>query len=124
MSDTRRRSGYTLIELLAVIAIIILIGGVLAPTIRMLSGDTKVKAGADIIRARMSEARAAAIEEGRSYRVAISQDGKCVRVAPDDLDIGGHVPTDDENPPVIVEEEMPQNVTAVPHFDEGVQPVV
>ncbi len=125
MTAARRRPGYTLLELLAVVAILILLGGILAPTITALGGDTKVKAGADVVRARMAEARAAAIDEGRAYRVAVSQDGTQVRVAPDDLDSATQAPTDDDGKgPVIVEDTLPQTVTAVPIPDEGATPVV
>jgi Tfp pilus assembly protein FimT len=112
-------------ELLAVIAILTALGGVLVPTLSGIGGDTKVKAGADIVRARMSEARAAAIEEGRAYRVAVSQDGTKVRVAPDELEFAGLGPTaDDANGPLIVEDDFPTPVTAVPVIDEGTQTVV
>jgi prepilin-type N-terminal cleavage/methylation domain-containing protein len=121
----RHRPGYTLMELLAVIAILTALGGVLVPTLSGLGGDTKVKAGADAVRARMSEARAAAIEQGRAYRVAVSQDGTKLRVAPDELEFAGFEPLDGEGAgPVIAEDELPTPVTAVPVLDEGAQAVV
>jgi prepilin-type N-terminal cleavage/methylation domain-containing protein len=115
----RNRTGYTLIELLAVIAILVVVGGVLVPTLRTLGGDTNVKAGADILQARMAEARAAAIGEGRPYRVAVSQDGTRVRVAPDELELVGLDPTFDTAAPFVFEDDLPNGVTALPIPEEG-----
>jgi hypothetical protein len=121
----QRRSGYTLMELLAVIAILIALGGILVPTLSGLGGDTKVKAGADAVCARLAEARAAAIEQGRAYRVAVSEDGTRLRVAPDELEFAGFEPAEVEGAgPVIVEDDLPTPVTAVPVLDEGAQVVV
>jgi prepilin-type N-terminal cleavage/methylation domain-containing protein len=126
MTARRRRHGYTLMELLAVVAILTALGGILVPTLNGLGGDTKVKAGADAVQARLSEARAAAIEQGRAYRVAVSEDGTRVRVAPDELGFAGFEPLDEDGAtgPVIVEDELPTPVTAVPVLGEGEQAVV
>jgi prepilin-type N-terminal cleavage/methylation domain-containing protein len=126
MTARRHRHGYTLMELLAVVAILTALGGILVPTLSGFGGDTKVKAGADAVRARLSEARAAAIEQGRPYRVAVSEDGTRVRVAPDELGFADFEPLGEEGTtgPVIVEDALPDTVTAVPVFDEGAQAVV
>jgi hypothetical protein len=112
-------------ELLAVIAILTALGGVLVPTLNGLAGDTKVKAGADVVRARLAEARAAAIGDGRAYRVAVSQDGTKLRVAPDELDFAASETAEDTTAgPVVAEDTLPNPVTVVPVADEGAPPVV
>ena len=122
-----RRSGYTLLELLAVIAILITLGGLIAPTFTSLAGDTKVKAGADLIRGRIADAKAAAMKDGRAYRVAISEDGTRVRVSPDEVAFALAPVTEDEEDdmgPLIVEDDLPTNVTIVPQLGDGSQAVV
>ncbi len=122
-----RRSGYTLLELLAVIAILITLGGLIAPTFTSLAGDTKVKAGADLIRGRIADAKAAAMKEGRAYRVAISQDGTRVRVSPDEVAYALAPVTEEEEDdmgPLVVEDDLPTNVTVVPQLSDESQAVV
>src|SRR4051812_631594 len=90
-----RRPGYTLVELIVVMAILLVLGAMLAPTLRATSRDTNVKAGADIVRGRMEEARANAIEDSRPYRFSVSVDGTRVRVSPDGFEEGMVQPTND-----------------------------
>ncbi|OWK45665.1 pilus assembly FimT family protein [Fimbriiglobus ruber] len=119
------RRGYTLVELLAVMAISIILGAVSLPTLRAYTRDSKVKAGADTFRARIADARSAAVGQGRAYRVALSPDGSQVKVEPDDLDTVGTTPVDtnDADTPVIIEEGMPEHVTVEPVVDDGTQQV-
>lgn len=115
---SRRRSGYTLMELITVMAVLVVLGSMLAPTLRTLSRDSHVKAGSDILRGRIANARAAAIEEGQAYRLAVSTDGTRVRVAPDSTSQDSTSATDDPDGPTIIEDDFPKGVTVVPVFDE------
>lgn len=104
----RARRGVTLLELIAVLAALIVLGAVLLPTLSGLSRDTNVQAGADLLRQRMAEARSHAMADGRVYRVAVSPDGGTVRVSPD---------TDsqadpDADAPFSAEDAFPKGVTA------------
>ena len=113
-----RRAGYTLMELIIVMAILLILGAMLAPTFSATSRDSRVKTGADIVRGRMDEARANAIEDARPYRFSISADGSRVRVTPEGFEEGMVQPAnDDENPPFFAEDELPKGVTAVPIGD-------
>jgi hypothetical protein len=77
-----------------------------------------VKAGADVVRARMDDARANAIEDARPYRFSISIDGTRVRVTPEGFEEGMVQPAnDDEHPPFVCEDELPKGVTAVQIVD-------
>ncbi len=116
------RAGFTLVEVLLVMAILVAVGAILAPSFTTFSGDTKVKAAGDAIRARATEARGAAIGENRAYKLAVSTDGRRVRVAPDDMAFGSQAQTDEDGDgPLVAEDDLPTGVTATPLFDAGQQ---
>ena len=81
---TARRPGFTLVEVLAVMAVLLILAAILAPSIKLFDRDSKIQAGTDLLRGRIAEARAESMEHGRPYRLALSQDGTKVRIAPDD----------------------------------------
>lgn len=117
---TTSRPGLTILELLVVLAAILILGAVVMPTIGAFRGNTRVKAAADTVRGRMAEARMKAIEEGQPYRVAISPDGKRLRVAPDTFEaMGGVAQADGETAgPFIREDDLPAEVSAELMMDE------
>lgn len=80
----KRRRGFSLMELLVVLAILIVLGAIIAPTMRSLTGDTKVKAATDQVKSHLATARASAMEQGRPYCVSVSPDGLQLRVGPAD----------------------------------------
>jgi len=83
MRYERRNTGYTLVELLVVLAILILLAVLILPSTSSLSGTTRQKAAADAIRGELAAARAWAMEDGEPYRVALSPDGARIRRAPE-----------------------------------------
>jgi prepilin-type N-terminal cleavage/methylation domain-containing protein len=104
----RRRSGFSLIEVLCVVAVLTTLAALIAPNVMGTKRDSRVRAGADTLRGRIADARGQAMEDGRAYRLAVSQDGKRVRVAPDN---SGFAAMDDELP-YVYEEELPPDVVA------------
>ena len=86
MTTHTHRRGFTIFELVVVMAVLLLLAAVILPSIGAFRGDTRQRAAADVIRGELAVARARAMEEGRPYRVAISQDGKRIRRAPDTAD--------------------------------------
>jgi prepilin-type N-terminal cleavage/methylation domain-containing protein len=94
----RLRVGYTLLELLVVLAVILILGMAVTLTLEGNYANTRQKAAADLIRARLADARAKAMERGQWYRLAVSQDGSRLRVAPDTAEFAS-LPADD--PPAL-----------------------
>jgi len=114
-----RRPGFTLIEMLLVIAVIISLSAVAYPTLSAMYGDVKIKAAADTVRAAWTESRSHAIEDGRAYRFAIQPGTGKFRIAPDADGFwdgsGGDAGGDGEAPPFTQEGNLPNGI----QFDLG-----
>jgi prepilin-type N-terminal cleavage/methylation domain-containing protein len=78
-----RLPGYTLLEVLLVMAILVILMAVAYPTMEALYGDTRVRGAADDVRGAWAEARARAIETGGGYRFAVMKGTNRFRVAPE-----------------------------------------
>jgi type II secretory pathway pseudopilin PulG len=81
---TKRRSGYTLLEVIAILAVLIILAVILIPSMTSIRNDTRQRAGFDSVQAELALARARAKEENKPYRVAVNGDGTRIRRAPDD----------------------------------------
>lgn len=79
-SSRSLRKGYTLLEVLVVMLILVVLGAIAVPSMRALSGNTKTQAAADMVRSRLATARASAMEQGIPHTVVVSPDGTQVRV--------------------------------------------
>jgi type II secretory pathway pseudopilin PulG len=125
-SSFSNRSGISLVEILVTMAVIVAIGGIIAPTIQSLGRNSKSKAAEDTLRGRVADARGAAIEDARPYRLAISPDGLHIRVAPDDQAFVNAAASNDEDDagPLITESDLPKDVTIEMQSDDGVENVV
>ena len=77
------RAGFTIIELVVVLAMLLLLAALTLPSFAGLRGNAKQKAAADIVRTRIANARTRAMETGVPHRLAISSDGSKSRLAPD-----------------------------------------
>ncbi|VTR91831.1 tfp pilus assembly protein : Uncharacterized protein OS=Pirellula staleyi (strain ATCC 27377 / DSM 6068 / ICPB 4128) GN=Psta_3670 PE=4 SV=1: N_methyl [Gemmata massiliana] len=80
------RRGFTLVEVVVVMAILILLAAVVLPSIGVFRGDSRPRAAADVIRSELAAARGRAMIEGRPYRIAIGSNGDRIRRAPDGAD--------------------------------------
>lgn len=84
----RPRRGYTILELIVVMALLIMLAVVVLPSVGAIQGGTRQRAGADAVRAELASARARARDEGQPYRIAISEDGRRLRREADGPDFG------------------------------------
>jgi Tfp pilus assembly protein FimT len=108
-----RRQAYTILELVAVLAVVIILSSVLVPAINSYYSNTRQKSTADLIRSRIVEARAKAMEQGVWYRVAINQDKTRIRVGPDGPDFSSLKPGDSDAPNTkVTEDKFEEKVTA------------
>src|SRR5947209_8598718 len=79
-----RRRGYSLLEVILVVAVIALVAALFVPTLENLYNPYKTQEAADSVRAAWALARTHAMEEGRSYRFAVVPGRGNFRVAPDE----------------------------------------
>jgi prepilin-type N-terminal cleavage/methylation domain-containing protein len=110
--QVQRRKGYTLMELICVLAIIAIIAGLAYPTISTMFGNYVLRAASDKVRAGWVRARAHAIEEGQRYRFAVVPGKGNFRIAPDSPEYwSGSMPAfDPANPPVVIDDALPNPV--------------
>lgn len=118
-----RRAGFSIIELIAVLVTVVVLGGMILPTLGGIRGDTRTKAAGDMVQEYMARSRAKAIEGGQAYRLAVSSDGRRVRMAPDTFEAMGEAAPEasdeDGAGPTIREDDLPAGVTASLLLDDG-----
>jgi Tfp pilus assembly protein FimT len=110
-----RRAAFTLFELVLILAIVVVLGALIYPSIDAMAGDYNLKAAADMVRGGWAEAQSHAINEGRPYRFAVILDKGNFRIAPDSEDFwsggSGDVPDGDPSTrPLVLEDTLPKGV--------------
>lgn len=105
------RRGYTLFELMLVMALLVLAATLTLPLIEPMLGQNRLVASRDLVRARWAEMRARAMEEGRAYRFAVTENTGRFRIAPDEEAYwSGSGGQEGEERPLILEGELPEGV--------------
>jgi prepilin-type N-terminal cleavage/methylation domain-containing protein len=94
---TRLRSGFTLFELILVLALLVILGALAYPSLDEMYGDNRLTAAADMVRAAWASARSHALDEGQAYRFAILPGEGNFRVAPDTSQFWGGNSSDNAN---------------------------
>jgi len=109
-----RRSGFTLLELILVLAIIGMVLAIAYPTLDAFLTDARLKAGADHLRARFAEARAHSILDNQPYVFSVKPGESGYRIAPDNS--GGangmnvDAPAEGQTPTFVIEDQMPSGI--------------
>jgi prepilin-type N-terminal cleavage/methylation domain-containing protein len=112
----RSRAGYTLLELVLVLAIMVILAAMIYPSAESMYGHLKLSQGADTVRDAWAAARAHAINEGRPYRFAIIPGQGNLRIAPDSSEYwAGGGPTqnesdDPDNKPLVETKTLPKGL--------------
>jgi type II secretory pathway pseudopilin PulG len=109
-----RRSGYTMFEIVLVMAVLVIIGAVCVPFMKPMLASNDVQAATDMVRSRWTEMRTRAMTEGRAYRFAIEENTGKFRIAPDDGqywgDSNSSSSSGSDQPAWVVEETLPGQV--------------
>lgn len=121
---TRARRGYTLVELMLVLVLILVVAVVSFPSLEAMKGNFELTAATDQVRAAWALARVRAVDEGRPYRFAVVPGKGNYRIAPDSGEFWkgtGAIPDGNSTAkPLLVDEALPKGVT----FAIGDTPVV
>src|SRR5262249_12697428 len=117
--DGRRRA-FTLFEVVLVLALMVILGALAYPNLDSLYSDFRWTQASDQVRACWAEARAHAMNEGRTYRFAVVNNSGNYRLAPDSSEFwasnsGAPPPTSStssnaNNPPYQEEDVLPKGV--------------
>ncbi len=111
------RRGYTLIEVVLVMALMVILAAIGYPSIESMYTSVKVDGAADSVRAAWAEAQAHAVNEGRPYRFAVVPGKGNYRVAPDSSDYwngGVPQPSDGQEPPIVLTGSLPRGIVFTP----------
>lgn len=110
-----KRGGFTLLEMLLVVAVIVAVTAIVYPSFEPMYRQYRVSAAADTVKAGMLQARAQAVEEGRPYAFGVIYGKGNFRVAPEGQAYwsASGAPDQDENgqKPYIYESALPRDVT-------------
>ncbi len=109
-----KRAGFTLFELMLVMAIILVAAAITIPAIDAMMSDGSLKAARDMVRARWADIRGRAMKEGRPYKFSTIDQSKKFKIEPED----SNAPSDSDEPPIIYEGELPGDIvfTKAPHY--------
>lgn len=110
MRNPARRAGFSLFEVVLVVALLVVLAALSYPTLKSSYGYFKLHGGIDAVRAAWAQARAHAIDEGRPYRFAVEPGGSHFRIAPDAPEYWtGSAPSGD-NKAYILQQSLPGGV--------------
>jgi prepilin-type N-terminal cleavage/methylation domain-containing protein len=82
----RSHSGFTLFELMLVMAVILVASAITVPAIESMMADGRLKAARDIVQARWADAQGRAMKEGRPYKFSVIYQSGKFKVEPEDPD--------------------------------------
>jgi prepilin-type N-terminal cleavage/methylation domain-containing protein len=107
------RRGFTLLELILVMTILVILAAISFPSIESMYGYYRLQGAADALRSSWADARTRAMEEGRPYRFSVVMGMGNYRVAPDSADYWAGdppAPADANNPPLVQSDALPKGI--------------
>lgn len=120
LAATNRRPGFTLLEVMLVLAILAIVAAMSWPAFDAWFQSQYLSEAADVVRTNWVKARARAMDEGRPYRFAWRPNEQEFRIAPDEMDywpdlvgsITGPQSNDAQSlPGIVIEKKLPSRIT-------------
>ncbi len=110
------RRGFTILELLVVVAIVLILGMAILPSLSSFWRNNRTKATIDLLRARVADARGHAIQHSRNYQLFVSEDGMQIMVSPQATDQIEPPETGAVSQSFSVTDQLPKTVTIAPLY--------
>jgi prepilin-type N-terminal cleavage/methylation domain-containing protein len=109
-----RRSAFTLLELMLVLAIILIVTAISYPSLQGYIADARLQAGADHLRAKFADARSYAIDSSQPYLFSVKPGESGYRLAPDMSSQSNNGQSSDPQSvdpnAIVVQDSMPSNI--------------
>ncbi|HZZ82524.1 MAG TPA: prepilin-type N-terminal cleavage/methylation domain-containing protein [Gemmataceae bacterium] len=115
----RRRGGFTLMETVLVLAILVIATAISVPVISSMLLDSHMDAGADLVRARLADTRAKALETGVPWKIAYLPGTGIIQFAAEDSTQWDN--TSDQTPqemPDFTRDVLPKNILLAKNRDD------
>jgi prepilin-type N-terminal cleavage/methylation domain-containing protein len=114
-----RRRGFTLLELLLVLAIVVMAAAISVPVVTAMLADAHITAGADMVRARIADTRARALDSGVPWKIAyLPGTGVLQYAAEDDADHWSDTSQEPDETPDFVRSELHKDVILAANRDD------
>lgn len=117
------RRGYTLLEMIIVVAIMVVVAAMSIPVITTMLDDAHMTAGADMIRARLADTRAKALDSGRPWKLAYLPGSGTFQLAAEDGDAWNDAGNEPKETQDFTRGELPKDIILAVNRDDiaGVQ---
>jgi prepilin-type N-terminal cleavage/methylation domain-containing protein len=104
------RPGYTLMEMLLVVALIVIAAAVSIPLMQTMLTDARITAAADSVRGQLAEAQARAMDEGRPWKFGVTANGSYYQLAPEDSSEWGNVTQEEVLKSDVIRGQLPREM--------------
>jgi len=110
----KHRSAYTLLEMVLVLSLLVVLAAMAYPVIESMQAGPRLTAATDLIRTKLNDCRAHAIEDRRPYRFAVRDGTGDFKIAPDTTDFWddglGGASADPDDSAWVIESSLPEKV--------------
>jgi prepilin-type N-terminal cleavage/methylation domain-containing protein len=112
------RRGFTLFEMLIVLAIIVVVSALAVPVMHTMLDDAHMTAGADMMRARLADTRANAFETGKPWKLAYLPYSGIFQLAAEDDDEWSGSDHEPKETPEVIRGELPKDILLAVNRDD------
>lgn len=112
------RRGFTLLEVILVMVIMVIATAIAVPVIQSMLDDAHMTAGADMVRARLADARAKALDSGTPWKVAYLPNSGIFQLAAEDADAWSDSDQTPDETPEFMRGELPKDIILAVNRDD------